>query len=303
MREIYASTPVAQAPLGANDVLRVLFDQHFAVELALTPHRIDEVLALRYQVYCCERPFEDANCFPDGRECDAYDERSVHALVRHRASGACVAAVRLVLADEHEPTALFPMEAHCREAIPPTGLTALENTPRKRIAEISRLAVSRNIRQRMGQTGSDDPEHAPELDQHIMPYIIVGLFAAIVRLSAKLSVTHWMAVMEPTLLRLLKRYGICFPHVGPVIDYHGRRRPAIAQARTLVDGIRAARPAVWALITDGGTVLPARPSIPIELHSETRALTFIKNQVAGEWLLTQAAWNARARGLQQRRPA
>jgi N-acyl amino acid synthase of PEP-CTERM/exosortase system len=60
------------------------FDQHFQVELADTPASLSEALALRYQVYCLERGFEDPASNPDGHERDEFDERSVHAIVRHR---------------------------------------------------------------------------------------------------------------------------------------------------------------------------------------------------------------------------
>lgn len=237
--------------------LRITFDRHFAVELASSPRQLGEVMALRYQVYCCEREFENAESFPDDREHDDYDTRSVHALVRHRASGDCVAAVRLVLANLDDPSALFPVEEHCSDALPEGGMAQIEREPRLRVAEISRLAVSRDIRQRMTSKGNDaDP---PERDAQ--PHIVVGLFAAIVQWSAKLGITHWMAVMEPASLRLLCRYGIHFSHVGSIINYHGRRKPVVAQARALVDGIKHKRPDVWNLITASGCVLPDQPLI------------------------------------------
>jgi N-acyl amino acid synthase of PEP-CTERM/exosortase system len=65
--------------------------------------------------------------------------------------------------------------------------------------------------------------------------------------------------MEPAQLRLLKRFGVEFDHVGPTIDYHGRRRPAFTEAASLVEGIRKKRPDVWSLITESGRYLPAKP--------------------------------------------
>ena len=66
--------------------------------------------------------------------------------------------------------------------------------------------------------------------------------------------------MEPAQLRLLKRFGVEFDHVGPVMAYHGRRRPAFTEAASLIDGIKKRRPDVWSLITDDGRYLPARPN-------------------------------------------
>lgn len=239
-------------PIESDAALQAMFHRHFSIELVSSPRQLDEVMSLRYQVYCCEHTFEDAESFPEGREHDAYDERSVHALVRHRQSGQCTASVRLVLADVADSAAPFPVEAHCSQALPADGMAIIDKTPRMRVAEISRLAVSHDVQKRMTRNGPCD--EAP--DQQALPYIVVGLFAAIVQWSAKLSVTHWLAVMEPACLRLLRRYGIRFCHVGGTVDYHGRRKPAVARARTLVDGIKAARPDVWHLITASGCILP-----------------------------------------------
>lgn len=259
-----ATAPSAHRPIRADEELRILFNHHFSVELALSADLLDEAMALRYQVYCHERPFEDARHFPDGRERDAYDHRSVHALVRDRGTGECAATVRLVLSDEADPSALFPVEAHCGSALPESGTTMLENTPRRRVGEISRLAVSREIRRRVGDAAkpgdvSDLAARDPLAAERIMPCITVGLFAAVVRISSSLGITHWLAVMEPTLLRLLKRYGIGFGHIGRTVEYHGRRKPAVAEASKLVRNIRTKRPDVWQLITDAGSVTPPEP--------------------------------------------
>lgn len=74
--------------------------------------------------------------------------------------------------------------------------------------------------------------------------------------------------MEPAQLRLLKRFGVEFDHVGPVMEYHGRRRPAFTEAASLIDGIRKRRPDVWSLITDDGRYLPARPDTGYEAMRE-----------------------------------
>ena len=93
-----------------------------------------------------------------------------------------------------------------------------------------------------------------------MPYISLGLFAAILRMSVKHDITHWMAVMEPAQLRLLKRFGVEFDHVGPLMEFHGLRRPAFTEAVSLIDGILQRRPDVWELITESGRYLPPIPA-------------------------------------------
>lgn len=249
---------------GADDISSI-FNSVFNVELAKTTAAINEVLEVRYQVYCIDRPFEDPNCFLDKRERDAYDPRSVHALIRHRLTGNSVAAVRLVLAGDSARND-FPMEGPCIGKMSANAQKALAAVPRHKVAEMSRLAVSRDFRRRVNenQTTSGISDFASYTDedggQRAMPYISLGLFAAIVKMSVENGITHWLAVMEPTLLRLLKRYGISFEHVGPVVEYHGRRKPVFTEAAALLDGIRRQRPDVWTLITENGRYLPERPA-------------------------------------------
>lgn len=251
---------------SADDVSSI-FNAAFGVELATTTEAINEVLEVRYQVYCIDRPFEDPNCFTNKREHDSFDPRSVHALIRHNASRQSVAAVRLVLAGDQPRDSHFPMEAPCVHRMSPAAQQALAITPRHRVAELSRLAVSREFRRRLNEnqttSGLSDQVCYTDNDggQRAMPYISLGLFAAIVQMSVKHGITHWLAVMEPTLLRLLKRYGINFDHVGPTLDYHGRRKPVFTEAASLLEGIRQQRPDVWALITESGRFLPKKPSV------------------------------------------
>ncbi|WP_417544120.1 PEP-CTERM/exosortase system-associated acyltransferase [Marinobacter sp.] len=244
-----------------------IFNSVFNVELATSPEAINEVFEVRYQVYCVDRPFEDPDCFADKREHDAYDPRSAHALIRHRLTRDNVATVRLVMAGDNPGQADFPMEGHCLPRMDRYAREAFAGARREQIAEISRMAVSREFRRRLNEDKSDvgisdfvcysDSENG----KRAMPYISLGLFAAILQMSVKHGITHWMAVMEPAQLRLLKRFGVEFDHVGPVLEYHGRRRPAFTEAASLIEGIRKRRPDVWALITDGGRYLPAKPDI------------------------------------------
>jgi N-acyl amino acid synthase of PEP-CTERM/exosortase system len=245
--------------------ISTIFHSVFDVELATSTEAINEVFEVRYQVYCIDRPFEDPRCFADNREHDSYDPRSAHALIRHRATGHSVATVRLVMAGDHPEQADFPMEGPCAHRMTLRAQEAIANARRNGIAEISRMAVSREFRKRLNEdkTVSGVSEQAsysdPEKGKRAVPYISLGLFAAILEMSVKHGITHWMAVMEPAQLRLLKRFGVEFDHVGPVLEYHGLRRPAFTEAASLIEGIKKRRPDVWALITDSGRYLPAKP--------------------------------------------
>lgn len=96
----------------------------------------------------------------------------------------------------------------------------------------------------------------------MLPQITLGLFAAIVRMSVEHNMTHWYAVMEPTLLRMLSRFRIRFRPIGPLVDYHGPRRPCLSTMDEILEGIHRKRPDLWEFInayayqeTDGDVAL------------------------------------------------
>lgn len=249
-----------------RDALCSAFETNFEVVVADSPALVKEVLALRYQVYCLERGYEDPEKNSDGCERDEFDCRSVYGFVRHRRSARCIGAVRLVLCDTEEPESPFPVEAHCRDVFFPDASREIRSISRVRLGEISRFAVSRQFRRRY--TEADyiqgisphvpyfDPDQPGSEHRRMMPHVTLGLFAAVIRLSKIHGVTHWFAVMEPTLLRLLRRFGIHFPTIGPIVEYHGRRQPTLAVASELAERARGERPDVWDLVTDRGRELP-----------------------------------------------
>jgi N-acyl amino acid synthase of PEP-CTERM/exosortase system len=82
-------------------------------------------------------------------------------------------------------------------------------------------------------------------------------------MSAREGITHWAAVMEPALLRLLTRLGIHFNPLGRLVDHHGRRQPCWADLDVLLRRVYAERPDVWDVITDGGRLWPLTLAHPV----------------------------------------
>lgn len=241
-----------------------IFYRYFDVLDADHQELLDEVFQLRYQVYCVENNFEDSSQFPDGREMDGYDRgRSVSSLVRHKQTGLVAATVRLVLPDKQEPRQLFPIEQQCADSFQMAGFD-FNNMPRNVMAEISRFCVSKHFKRRLGEAGtvsgigSDPDSYAgfPDTGLRMIPHLTIGLFAAIVRMSAAHGVAVWYAVMEPSLLRLLTRFGIEFTPIGSLVDYHGMRQPCYGKIEHVLAGIWKKRPDIWRLITDNGRVWP-----------------------------------------------
>jgi len=244
--------------------LRILFNSYFDVITDDEPYVLDEALRLRYRVYCIDNDFEDPSRFNDGKESDEYDCRSVHGIVSHLSAGITAATVRLVLADTDNPDLPFPIEENCRDTL---NLNApyFKGIPRCSIAEISRFAVSRDFKRRLGEAGhiagvGPDNEKYVKKDPYgkrLIPHLILGLFVAIVKLSAEHHVTHWYAVMDVSLLRLLSRFGINFIPIGEPVDYHGLRQPCFGAVDDVLAGIWGKRHDIWQLITADGSVWPA----------------------------------------------
>lgn len=237
------------------------FNHYFEIIPANSKRDIKKAQRLRYQVYCVEHSFEDASHYPEGLEIDEYDGCSVHSLIKHRSSNEVIATVRLVLTDPTFPSAKFPIEEHCHLLI--SSHNTRQSLRRESLAEISRLAVSKEFRRRIGERETvhgiteNTPKYGDEGQRRLFPHITMGLFKAIVKMSAEHGITHWCAVMEPTLLRILARFGIQFDPVGPLVQYHGWRQPCVAATDRVLAGIYHQCPEVWEFITDAGKLCRA----------------------------------------------
>jgi len=231
--------------------LTELYDHYFEVVPADTPERLDQVFLLRYQVYCVENPFENPAEHPDGRECDQYDSHSVHSLLIHRPTRALAGTVRIVLPQRGKALPI----AH---VVDNPLLRDPRILPSRTTAEISRFAISKEFRRRASdRLGADyallEGDTFPrELDRRVIPHLTLGLMKAIVQMSWDHGITHWSAVMEPALLRLIGRLGLHFNPLGPLVDYHGTRQPCYGKASDILARMKNQQRDAWDLITDNG---------------------------------------------------
>lgn len=206
------------------------FRARYAVRPADTTDLIREAYRLRHQAYCLERSHE-----PDrgGLECDEFDAHAQHAVVCERHSGEVVGTVRLILPGG-DAAGVLPIQQLCAPGL-------LDMLPLETTAEVSRFVVSR---QRRGR------DEAADL------LLRLGLVQGAVRLSRGLGITHWCIVMERSLLRLLRTTAIHFAPVGPCVEHHGLRQPAVADLGALLARMERDQPALWGLVTDDGRFWP-----------------------------------------------
>lgn len=248
------------------------FEQYFEIVSAESAEQIRACQHLRYQVFCRERNILDSADLDQECEYDAYDRRSVHAMLQHKPSGVIAATVRLILADPQHADARFPIEHRLQFPLSYQGID-LSALPRKHVSEVSRFTVAKQFRMRAGENqyavplpeNLDRRQHAPQSlsvdrrrqeDRRHYPHISMGLIKAVLRMSARHGIQYWYAGMEPPFVRLLTRFGIYFHALGPVVDYHGQRQPCIVDANRLIDRVYKERRDVWRFITEGGKYLP-----------------------------------------------
>ena len=208
------------------------YHRWFEVISADTPALQEKAYRLRYQVYCCEHQYEVPDEHPLRLETDEFDCRSIHSLILDRATGAAVGTVRLILSNGDTPQSGLPIQQLCGN-----GLSV--NLRPSGAAEISRFAISKNMKR---MADEDCPKN-------LKCSLVLGLLRAVVQMSFEYGITDWLAVMEPGLLRLLCRFGICFSPVGPMIEYHGMRLPCHANVAKLLDTARRERYDLWEFVT------------------------------------------------------
>jgi N-acyl-L-homoserine lactone synthetase len=198
------------------------------VLVADTPGLLDEVFRLRYQVYCLEKGFEPG-C--NNKEIDEFDSRAGHVLLVHRESGEPIGTARVVPSGPSAGLHGLPMTSICAPGL-------MRHLPPLTTGEISRFAVSkqRRISCRAGMM------------------VRLGLMQGILRLSTTMGLTHWCAIMEPTLLRLLQMSAIHFSPIGPLVNYHGLRQPACLNIDVALERGRIEQPEAWNYVTLAGTL-------------------------------------------------
>ncbi len=212
-----------------------MFDKYFEIFLADNEAGRDIHYRLRYQVYCMETGYENPFAYPDRREKDLYDARSAHFIVRSRATGDWIAAMRLVVAsaDElpHRRVATIDNQLLNSFMLKATGETS------GLCSEISRLCVVSQYRRRMHEQHTPyqvpwDPARestsvgkSSSVDRRKAPWLKLGLIRAARDFSEENNIRYWFFLIADPLARILESLGVGLQLIGPPIDYRGLRRP------------------------------------------------------------------------------
>ena len=236
----------------------------FIVDKVLDDSGLKEIYRLRYKVYVEEWGFERPENHPDGIEIDEFDKNSVHFATKNENEN-IIGTVRLIL---NSPIG-FPIEKRCKLNINKDEL------PRNHLAEISRLAISKQYRRRgedkfiygpeeerreiidtgdtkQYQRRAEDKYRSGELyERRREPDLVLSLYKAIYHESKRRNITHWYAVMTKGLYILLKRFGIDFEPIGQPVDYHGIRTPYLGDIKKIEHEVSIKNPELYEEFTRG----------------------------------------------------
>ena len=162
--------------------------------------------AIRYRVFCGERGFLPGSHYPDQRERDEFDEVATHLAVVER-GGNLLGTARIVPHSERG----FPLQRYCKARIPQD----IESTT----AEVSRLAVPRSVAVRYG---------SPGWTGCLSREVALRLYQTIYHIAKQEGLTHLIAAMAPSLVRVFSAFDISWSPIGPAAEFGGVVRPYVA---------------------------------------------------------------------------
>ena len=223
--------PFDIANLGAS------FKRYFEVVPALTPELRDEVYRIRHQVYCQELEYEPRRA--DGRETDEYDAHSLHCLIRSVKTGEYAGCTRLILCRPDALNYPLPFERTCAETLD-RAIVDPQALSRRRIAEVSRLAVVSRFRTRRGERGVSIPMTDQSYGTDIaprFPYIPVALYLATTELAALHGIHTMFLLTEPRLAHHFARLGVQIIQVGEEVEHRGVRIPSVVNVQKIIGGL------------------------------------------------------------------
>lgn len=196
------------------------------VEVAQTSDDIKQAMSLRYQVFCLERKLFDVASV-SSLDQDAFDQTAWHIVVRRSVDREVIATSRIVRPQMTDRGVALPMFNYCCP-------TLLRGLPMQSVGEISRFAISKQARGTDASTG---------------PAVRLLLFRGILQASQAMGLTHWCALMEPSLIRLLSATGLQFTALGPLVEAYGQRQPCFARIDQAVSRGRTSHPRFHEAVT------------------------------------------------------
>ena len=165
-----------------------------------------------------------------------------------------MATTRLILPDARIQEKPFPIEIHSQI----DNVDLVKTIPRHNLAELSRFCVSKEFRRRKNEqhlltTNDAESETAfTQEEKRSSSHLTLALFACAIKMSYENNIHYWYAIMEPALERVFSSLGIHFVGIGPLVDYHGIRRPFVIKIDDLLDSVAKKDLNYWNMLTNNG---------------------------------------------------
>lgn len=242
----------------AAHALERAYNKSFSIIRADTDALREEVFRLRYKVFCVENPFEDKNAFPDQLEQDAYDRRSSHILLRENETHQAIGTIRLIRPNHDDLGSSFPMQGVCSHDV-------VQNPDSVRnFCEVSRLCITKDFRRRKADQSKStgvhlkdflkNPSLSKTLTRHLIPYAPLGLFKEAFSWALDHGSSDCVAVMEPHLIRSLRKIGFRCAHLGETVEFHGTRQPIIFNIKQMYDHLLISHSFLSNFMTEHGAL-------------------------------------------------
>jgi len=81
--------------------------------------------------------------------------------------------------------------------------------------------------------------------------VTFGLYREMYQESKRLGITHWIALMEKSLWRLLSSHGFVFNQIGEEVDCYGPVFPYLADIAKIEQELRKKDPDLYEYFTQG----------------------------------------------------
>ncbi|MEO6422317.1 MAG: PEP-CTERM/exosortase system-associated acyltransferase [Candidatus Nitrotoga sp.] len=161
---------------------------------------------LRYQIFCLEKGFEEADKFKDEMERDIYDDKAIHFLVKSK--NRWIGSFRIVI----DQFGSLPFQKVSTPYCPQFLQRELQT------AEFSRLGILRPFQNlRNGQSPKESSENESE--------IMLKMLHAGVDYCRTNGIGHIICLCRRSIGRVLNQFGLQARSIGPAIIHHGPRTP------------------------------------------------------------------------------
>lgn len=214
------------------------FSELFDIRIADKEWMKELAFYIRYQVYAKEFGYEPLN--KAERETDDFDAHSTHCLLIYKPTMRPVGCVRLVGMDPQRPEKQLPYELNCLSVIDKNLFNPDDFLPGQ-VIEFSRISVLEEFRRKVPGAENRYKGHvrsSKKVKGINIPVAPVSLFLASLGIMLSSDADYAVAMMEPKMVRLLRRFGMIGESIGESIDYHGWRAPYLLSRDDILKNLK-----------------------------------------------------------------